>query len=183
MNEIWKDIKGFEGLYQISNCGRVKTLSRKVDRFSTRWGTDASYVIPEKIREGSCTRGGYLFIPLTKDKTIYPKRINRLVAEAFIDNYSEGKDVHHIDGDITNNHVDNLECLSDTEHHKRHKGKSVVGTNGQTTIFLEQICDAKDYGFDPANVSRCCKCALLSDDNPKRKKYATHKGYKWQYAE
>ena len=182
MTEIWKDIKGFEGLYQVSNMGRIKSLERTVRRFMPHWKTKSNYVQPERIRKLAATRGGYLFLPLTKDGISYPKRVNRLVAEAFLEDYSEDKEVHHIDGDVTNNNADNLKCLNSKEHHDDHANyKSAIGTNGIKTIILKKIIEAEKYGFDPANVSRCCKVAELEDGNPRKKKYATHKGFTWRY--
>lgn len=175
-NEIWKDVKGFEGLYQVSNYGRVKSLRRWVNR------SNGGYWIPERIRSLGTVRGGYLFVPLYKDGEKFPRRINRLVAEAFLEGYSEGKDVHHIDGDKTNNRVDNLICLSSEEHHKEHPGRAVIGIKDGKTIVFSNCTEATKYGFDSANVSRCCKAALLPEGHPRRKKYATHKGYEWRYA-
>ena len=175
--EVWKDIKGFEGVYQVSNLGRVRSLGRWVEHsYNGGWWK------PGRIRKLAPTRGGYLFIPLSLNGVAYPKRVNRLVAEAFLDNYSEDMEIHHKDGDVQNNRADNLECLNSTEHHDTHKKfKSAIGTNGIETIILQKIMEAKDYGFDPANVSRCCKAAELEDGHPRKKKYATHKGYKWRY--
>lgn len=180
MTEIWKDIKGFEDSYQISNLGRIKSKARLVNRFSTRWGKDASYTISGSIKEGYVTRDGYLFALLYKDGACYPKRLNRLVAEAFKEDYSEDKEVHHIDGNVTNNKADNLECLTKEEHHSKHTKTIVIGTNGKNTV-VARLIDIKEYGFDPANVSRCCKAAELEDGHPRKSKYATHKGYKWRY--
>ena len=177
MIEVWKDIKGFEGIYQVSNLGRVKSLDRWVEH-----PYNGGYWQLGRIRRLGTTRGGYLFVPLRKDGVISAKRVNRLVAEAFLDNYSEDMEIHHIDGDVTNNRVDNLECVDSMEHHDIHKKfKSAIGVNGTEIIILQKIKDAKDYGFDPANVSRCCRVAELEDGHPLKKKYATHKGFSWRY--
>lgn len=179
MNEVWKDIKGFEGLYQVSNLGRIKALRRWVDH-----SYNGGYWQKEKIRAISATRGGYLFCPLHKDKKSYPKRVNRLVAQAFLSDYSEDKEVHHIDGDITNNAATNLECLSAREHHDEHgHWKGVRGIKGDEVLVFEKIADVAEKGFDPPNVARCCKAALLPEGHPRRKQYATHKGYFWEYLE
>lgn len=182
MNEVWKDIKGFEGLYQVSNYGRVKSSARLIIR--TTYGKDSSYPVPEKIRAQGLTRGGYLFVPLTKNGKSYGKRVNRLVAQAFLPDYSEEKEVHHIDGDITNNAATNLECLSAKEHHDEHANwKGVRGIKGDEVLVFKKIGDVAEKGFDPPNVARCCKAALLPEGHPRRKKYATHKGYFWEYTE
>jgi ribosomal protein S25 len=96
MEEIWKDIKDFEGMYQISNLGRVKTLNYKNTG-------------KEEIRALSLTKDGYYKVRLlcnNKDKTV---RVHRLVAEAFIPNNDNKETVNHIDGNKQNNRVDNLE--------------------------------------------------------------------------
>lgn len=177
MNEIWKDIKGFEGFYQVSNFGRVRSLDRWVEHsYNGGWWQ------PGRIRKLAPTRGGYLFIPLSLNGIVFPKRVNRLVAEAFLDNYSEDMEIHHKDGNVQNNRVDNLECLNSADHHGTHKNyKAAIGTNGTETIILQKIMEAKDYGFSPANISRCCKAAELEDGHPRKKKYATHKGFAWRY--
>lgn len=177
MNEVWKDIKGFEGLYQVSNLGRIRSLDRWVNN-----AYNGGYWKPGRIRRAGATRGGYLFAPLAVDGKTTAKRVNRLVAEAFLDGYSDEIEVHHKDGDKTNNRADNLVCLSSEAHHEEHPPKAVIGCKGENVIRLRSSEEARVYGFDPANVSRCCKCSTLPDGHPKKKKYATHKGYKWTYA-
>lgn len=177
MTEKWKDVKGFEGIYQVSNLGRVKSLPRRVR--VNRGG----YWIKERVRKLGKTRGGYLFVPLIVDGKTVARRVNRLVAEAFVDGYDESKEVHHINGDKTDNRAQNLVCLTSKDHRKEHPPKAVIGRKGDDVIILQSCADAKACGFDPANVSRCCKCAELPDGNPRKRKYATHKGYIWRYAE
>lgn len=175
MKEIWKDIKGFEGLYQISNLGRVRSLDRWVERIN------GGYFQSGRIRKLGTTRGGYLFVPLMKNGEAKNYRINRLVAEAFLEGYSKSAEVHHKDGNVTNNRADNLECLNSKEHHSKHLGKAVEGTNGIINLTFKQISETEKLGFNPANIARCCKAALLEDGNPRKKKYATHKGFTWRY--
>lgn len=101
--ELWKDIKGYEGLYQISSLGRVKSLSR-----ITKDGKH----IKEKIRKIAFhSATGYKFIGLYKYKT-ENKLIHRLVAEAFIPNPLKLSDVNHLNGVKTDNRVENLEWVS-----------------------------------------------------------------------
>lgn len=106
MIEIWKDIKGYEGKYQVSNLGNVKSLLDK--QLNKR----------EKILKPSFNDKGYLRVYLSKESKKATKTIHRLVAETFIPNLENKKTVNHIDGNKTNNRVDNLEWLSNTENQR-----------------------------------------------------------------
>ena len=96
MEEIWKDIKGYEGLYQVSNLGRIKSLTRK-------------NVLKERIIKGGIQKNGYRFVLLYKDKKVRIFKVHRLVAEAFIPNPNEYKEINHIDENKQNNNAENLE--------------------------------------------------------------------------
>lgn len=106
--EIWKDIKGYEGLYQVSNEGRVKALSRVV---KSRWGTPKP--LKEKEIREIVDSLGYSRLSLSKDGNVKAHKIHRLVAEAFL--VGEGQ-INHIDGNKQNNHVSNLEFCTQREN-------------------------------------------------------------------
>ena len=89
MEEIWRDIEGFEGLYQVSNFGRIKRVTTG------------------KILKGDKNNDGYLRVKLYKNNTKSNKSIHRLVAEAFIPNPENKPQVNHINEDKTNNSLDN----------------------------------------------------------------------------
>ena len=91
MKEIWKDIIGFEGIYEISNLGRIRRI--KTGRILSTRRSD----------------GWYITVTLYKDKKRYGKSLHRLVSEAFIPNPDILPEVNHRDEDKTNNRVDNLE--------------------------------------------------------------------------
>lgn len=96
-NEIWKPVVGFEGLYEISNLGRIKSIPRR-------------YRKEEKIMKTRFSvRGGYESVILCKERKKYSKRIHRLVAEAFIPNPGKLPVINHKDENVRNNNVDNLE--------------------------------------------------------------------------
>jgi hypothetical protein len=106
-NEIWKDIIGYEGLYKISNLGRVKSLSRK-------------YVIGDKIikpfKHG--TNKNYYSISLQTYDRRYPKKfkLHRLIAEHFIPNPDNKSLINHIDSNPSNNSINNLEWVDVREN-------------------------------------------------------------------
>lgn len=103
MKEIWKDIDGFEGIYQISNYGRLKALSKQLK------GRNSYRNVKEKVLKPAIGTCGYYQYPLShnsKKKTIL---IHREVAKAFVDNPNELYEVNHKDENRLNNHFENLE--------------------------------------------------------------------------
>lgn len=99
--EIWKDIEGYEGLYQVSNQGRVKSLSRKV--------ANAMFSIKEHVVKEGDNGHGYKFVSLWANNKGNRYYVHRLVALAFIPNPNDYKYINHKDEDKSNNHVSNLE--------------------------------------------------------------------------
>lgn len=107
MAEEWRDIAGYEGLYQVSNLGNVKSL--------IRWkGTH--YLPTEKILKKSKTTTGYWKVELTKDKIRKSLKVHRLVAIAFIENPEGKPHINHKDGNPLNNEVGNLEWCTQKEN-------------------------------------------------------------------
>ena len=112
MKEVWKDIKDFEGFYQISNLGRLKTLARTV---GARNGKTRE--ISAKILVIQHNEQGYCRITFTKNKKIFGRKVHRLVAYHFIGEPSTNQtDVNHKDGNKENNRVDNLEWCTRGEN-------------------------------------------------------------------
>lgn len=128
MEEIWKDIEGYEGLYQISNLGRVKSLERYIKHYK---GGESLH--KEKIRRINLdSLRGYQYIFLCKDGKTKFHRVHRLVANSFIDNPTNFSDVNHIDECKTNNNVDNLVWCStreNTTYSKKNKTSKFVGVS------------------------------------------------------
>lgn len=116
MEEVWKDIKGFEGIYQVSNLGRVKTLNHEVDFIQTnqynKVGIKTIKHIKEKIQKPRLTKNGYTRVQL-KNRDYY---IHRLVVEAFLRPLKEKEEVNHIDGNKQNNLLSNLEIATRVEN-------------------------------------------------------------------
>lgn len=123
--EIWKDIEGYEGLYQVSNFGRAKSCARYVKRFSKH--VVQKMFIKEKILSFGYTNG-YPLISLSKDGFVKKQSIHRLVAIAFIPNPNNLPQVNHIDGNRGNNNIKNLEWVTNTEN-QRHSWKYLNRVN------------------------------------------------------
>ena len=118
--EIWKDIIGFDGLYQISNYGNVKSCRRYVNfRFGKR-------LVDEKLLSLGKDKDGYLIAILCQDGIKKTVKTHRLVANAFIDKIDGKNIVNHIDSNKSNNILSNLEWVSNLENicHSRLKMKT-----------------------------------------------------------
>lgn len=113
MKEIWKDIEDYEGLYQVSNIGRVKSVSKLV---KTRWNNFRK--TKDLILETTKNHKGYKLVMLSKNNKIKSKQVHRLVAIAFISNPNNLPQVNHKDGNKQNNCVSNLEWCSAKENMK-----------------------------------------------------------------
>ena len=107
MEEVWKDIVGYEGLYEISSIGRVKS----VDRISPQ-----GHHLPERIRKPYIDKDGYPKVNLCKEGKVIHYPVHRLVAIAFVPNPENKPQVNHIDGNKANNCVANLEWNTDSEN-------------------------------------------------------------------
>lgn len=109
MEEIWKDIKGYENYYQISNYGRVRSLDRYVHceaRGITR------RLIKGQMIKTSVSNNGYERVQLNKEHKVIKHLVHRLVAEAFLPNTNNFLEVNHKDENTLNNSVENLEWCS-----------------------------------------------------------------------
>jgi hypothetical protein len=167
MEEIWKDIKGYEGLYQVSNLGRIKSLSIKVHNRVTR----------EKIMMSQLSNSGYYYICLSNNKTKKYLFVHRIVALEFIYNPKCKEQVNHIDGNKINNCIKNLEWVSRSENIK-HAYKNGLNRYSSlqrqisskpvidliTGIIYESIKKASiDYGFSSAYLG-----AMISGKFPNK---------------
>ena len=112
MEESWKDIEGYEGIYQVSNKGNVKSL------------VDNNGLSREKVLKHLKDRNGYLRVILYKNKTSKHLFVHRLVAKAFIENTNNFPCINHIDECKTNNVVTNLEWCT-------HKQNTNFGTRNK----------------------------------------------------
>lgn len=110
VGEIWKDIKGYEGLYQVSNLGRIKSLKRKV-RYQNSFKT-----LKERIKGTFIGKQGYLRVELSKNGVNKKYSVHRLVAKSFIENSNESLEINHKNGIKTDNRVENLEWITRSEN-------------------------------------------------------------------
>lgn len=168
--EIWKTIEGYNGEYQISNQGRVKSIAR----WGMNWNRERIW-LEEIILSQSTNTTGYKMVNLHKK----PRLVHRLVAEAFIPNPQNLTVVNHLDGNKTNNRAENLEWTTpkgNTEHaiktglfKPQERGKALVQYNDRLEpVHVYKTC---------AEASRAIGCKV--DGRSCRKKA----GYYWVYAD
>ena len=121
MEEIWKNIKGYEEKYKVSNKGRIKNIK-------------TNNIISQNV--SNC---GYYRVGLYLNNKKENKEVHRIVAETFINNPENKKEVNHIDGDKSNNNMDNLEWVTHKENIK----------HAWTNKLFEHVREAsKRYGKD-----------------------------------
>ena len=165
-DEEWRDIPGYEGLYQVSNKGRVKSLEREVNN------NGGKRIIKEKILTQYINkRFNYATVMLTKDHEEKNKQVHRLVAEAFIDNPDNKPEVDHFDTNRLNNNVNNLEWTTRKENAnneltKMHKSIALKGRAGYSHPQTEE---AKEK-------IRQYHIGLKQSEETKRKLSEYHKG-------
>ena len=180
--EIWKDIKGYEGLYQVSNKGRVKSLERVVMRNNGNPQT-----VKETILRPINNSRGHYHVRLQNNRKYEQFFIHQLVAQAFIPNPDPTKYtiVHHIDHNTQNNCVENLVWMTKEEHdelHKNTKTKKVYQytLDGELIRMWESASYVEEvFGYSQAGISRCCNGGFYRKG--KWINVTTANGYKWSY--
>ena len=195
MKEVWKSIEGYEGYYEVSNLGRVRSLKRKGYKNGT-------------LKQGS-SHTQYWVVVLCKDGKRITKLVHRLVAKAFIPNPDNKPQVNHIDSNRKNNRVDNLEWVTPKENsqHAYDSGSRVV-----TEKMLKRCSEmGKQFGrknIQAVNEPNQRKVVMMKDGKVIKQfdsltegakyvgknypggvwaccngKFPTYMGYVWEYAD
>lgn len=156
----WKSVKGFEGQYEVSNTGLVKSLKGKTERIMKPRRKKTTH------KDGTITLG-YEELVLTNGGVKKSKLVHRLVAEAFIENPENKPEVNHIDEDKGNNNLDNLEWNTHKEN-SNHGTKNIRSANKQSmaVIGVDELMNIREIhssirsaerltGFGHSNISAC----------------------------
>lgn len=181
MKEIWKNIIGYEGLYQISNLGRVKSLRRLITNQYN------SFYIKEKILKPQKNRYGYLYINLYKNGIMKHITIHKLVAEAFISIPDELKkyigtrhlQVNHKDEDKTNNIYTNLEWCS-ASYNTNYGTRNKKAVEKLSKIVLQYDLNG-DFIKEWKSVTECRRNGFKHVDDVCRGERKSCGGYIWKY--
>lgn len=177
MKAKWRSVVGYEGLYEVSTDGRVRTVEHI---------TNGHAIMPTELAIKIYKSQRYARVRLYRDGKSKDHMVHRLVAEAFIPNPDNKPQVNHIDGDRSNNRVENLEwCtasenqrhayragLKDIENTITHTRKKVrqIDADGNVIKIWQSMSDAaRGLGLQVSNISHCCKGKIGSTG-----------GYKWE---
>ena len=179
-SEVWKDVIGYEGLYQVSNKGDVRSVDR-INHIGRKYSGRTL-----KPRYAGL---GYINVGLYKNGKMKNKYIHRLVAEAFIPSHNNYLEINHKDENKNNNHVNNLEWC--TSKYNTNYGtlierlsKKVKAVNIKTgeVITFASVVEAGNKGYDKVNVSLSCRGVykningtLVGGDG------RTYRGHRWSY--
>lgn len=168
IKEVWKDIIGYEGLYQVSNLGRVKSLDRMTNN---QYG---EYFMKGRILKNSIIKDkGYCRVSLNNKNGKISKRVHRLVAEAFIPNPENKPEVNHIDGDKQNNRADNLEWCTNKENiehsirtglkkHCNGCSNSASKFKEEDIVFIREHYKRRDPVYGGVALARKYNCCTLT---------------------
>ena len=167
MVAVWKPIPGYEGLYEVSDSGQVRSMDR-VDRLGRK-------------RRGRILRGGdskgYRNVMLSKDGTVFAVTVHRLVACAFL--AGEGAQIRHLDGDCTNNRAGNLawgtpkENAADKERHGRTARGERIGRARFSADFVKRVLEYGAQGLGPSEIGR-----LVGESKSRMHELLTRKTWK-----
>ena len=174
MEEIWKDIRDYENMYQISNLGRVKSLNyNNTGR--------------EKIMKPSVDKDGYLFVRLCKNGKVKNFKVHRLVAQAFISNTNNYPQGNHKDENPSNNFVNNLEwCDAKYNSNYGTRTKRVAGKLAKKVLQIDKNTNEIISEFQSImEVQRQLEISIshISEWCNNKPHHNTAYGYKWKYKE
>lgn len=170
MQEIWKDVINYEGFYQVSNFGQIKSFHKN----------------KEIIMKPFLNKGGYVYIMISDGVNLKNKRLHRLVAEAFHPNPENKRTVNHLDGNKQNNFAYNLEWNTHSENHLHSNNVLMNNKGGGLGRKINQLSKGGEFikswnsireasntlDLDAGHISACCM------KNTNRKSCG---GYIWEY--
>ena len=191
MEEIWKNIEGFKGFYQVSNLGRIKSMSREVN-FNNSTSLTGKRRLKERILKPIPDKEGYSCLHLFRNTGDFKNvKVHRIVAQAFIENPENKPQINHVNGVKNDNRFDNLEWCNNSENglhsfrelerkpsylgktgilHPRSKSINQYDLSGNFIANFESTCDAE-------RKTGICRAHIKDVAKGKRK---TAGGFKWE---
>lgn len=182
MQEIWKDVAGFEGLYKVSNMGRVKALAKKVNTWN------GGRLCAEQIVKPIEQRSGYAHVGLWRNQECKQSRLHRLVAQAFcVNDDPENKtQVNHINEDKLDNRACNLEWVTPKQNTNHGTCLSRRGRKGPSrqVVQLDKV-SGEVLGVFPNERQASLACGRIPHGEIRKVcigEQLTAHGYRWAYA-
>ena len=182
-DEVWKNVKGFESSYQVSNKGRVKSLERQVPG-----KLNSVRTIHERLLSDRDNGRGYRVLELYDGEKRHFKKVHVLVAEAFIPNPLNKPEVNHIDGDKTNNNLENLEWATTKENCTHRQANNLGNTEAARQAHMKSV---EMYDLNTGDTIRTfesaaeaglfMKCRKDSIGRVCRGERKSFKGYGWRF--
>lgn len=172
--EFWQDIPGYEGYYEDSTYGRIRTVPRQI------WNGRGYYTISPTIKNPSFNRG-YLQIKFSKDNTDKMFQVHRIIALTFIPNFNKFPCINHKDENKSNNRVENLEWCT-VDYNNKYNGRY-----DRVTKKISKRVQQIDKGIVIAEYPSCAeaarelkvhRCHIAECARGIRASYA---GYEWKY--
>ena len=182
-SEVWKDVVGYEGLYEVSNKGNVYSVER-MDALGREQGG--------RVLKTKYNNRGYLMVSLYKNGKQKTRYIHRLVAGAFIPNPNGYSEINHRDENKVNNYANNLEWCT-REYNNNHgtrnermaqaQSKKVKAVNIKTNevIKFNSTAEAGRKGYSVGGVSQACRGTYKTNTGKLIGDGRTYKGYRWSY--
>lgn len=183
--EIWKDIEGYEGIYEVSSYGRVRSVERIAKRLD-RYSNISTYKVRGKTIKQWKRADGYMSVTLRIDKKQKTYLVHRLVIETFIPNPDALQWINHKDENKMNNNISNLEWCTpsyNSTYNDIHLRKSMpykkavqqMTLDGKFIAEYESAAEAaRQTGFTKGGISSSCNG---------EKGFANYRGYRWKYKE
>ncbi len=165
--EVWKPISGYEGLYDVSNFGRVRSYKKG------KWGlcSDPKIITGQKGKH-------YITVTLCRDGTKKSVYIHRLVADSFVPNAEKHSDVNHKDGNKLNNNAENLEWCTHRQNMEHAERMSLMTYNKKAVV----CCDTNVTYCSITDAASAVGISRTSIDNCLNGRSMTAGGYCWKYA-
>lgn len=199
--EEWRDIQGYEGLYQVSDWGRVKSLDRVLTQ-KCRWGSDVTHLYPSTILIPSKSKQGYMRVRLSKPHKSRCFFLHILVWETFNGVKPKGMQVNHIDEDKTNNALWNLNLMTPKENTNygtcisrrvktRMNNPNIFEHIEKIDIITGEILEhyissgeasRKNKGFSVNKIRQCCNGGYFDYRRNKWVNTNQYKGFCWRFA-
>ena len=182
-SEVWKDVAGYEGVYQVSNKGNVRSVARK-DSIGRKCGG--------RMLKPGYDKDGYLRVNIYKNGKQKTRFIHRLVAGAFVPNPNGYSEINHRDENKVNNYANNLEwCTREynnnhgtrSERSSQARSKKVKAINIETNevITFNSTVEAGRKGYDQGSVSAACRELYKASNGKLIGDGRTYKGFRWYY--